>query len=456
MAYEIPGSVISAADEAKAAAASAAESAKPSYADMMNTIKDGEIFVDVSPQIAALKALRVDTSAVEAAIEKAKAQIQTDMAVANAALTQKIKEAQAAGTTVTDADQEAAVAPLTVIKNYESSINSTIEGVKGDLAIPGVVLGAAPPSEEGVDVLPAVREAATAFEETIPPEEIEEGGVTIPNPAYFLFFLVPANIAKNIALESVNSTTESTTTSLSSLFGGFASTAANAKNDTIKSLKAGALLSTLTKSMNKGIAAATGAGLVLGSIDKFAAVKALEAPPKIALEKTPDEVRPAGTANILKGNRFAVDPALTKRIWTYELNGLAKDQDKKNADYYKALGTTFDAPEKDKQTAVDTWFNKLFTPEQQKIRAQAKAIRDSKPDPEKRTDEEKAIFASAKANATAIKEGNPEYIRVQVVLWGEFEKYRDWYKLVYNTWLSTNDRYTLPEELLKVLSSYKP
>jgi hypothetical protein len=457
MAFQIPGSVISLADQAKAAANAAAAAAQPSYADMLNTIKSGAIHKDTSESLGALSSVGVDTGSVSAMIEKAKASMGIDMAVAKAALAQKAKERQAAGQELTQEDKDAAMAPMAVLKNLQSTISSAMSSATAAISSHASTLGASLSGLNPTAALNSAGAALSSFTATIPAQTIPDPanpGQTMANPAYATF--ASANADKMSAVSSIASAASSAGASLTSAMSGFASAAASAKADTISTLKADAMLASLTKPMPASMASITGNNLNMGSIDKYAAIKAQEAPVKVVAESTADTTRP-GTASLVSGMPTgSVSNENAARIWSYELSQLdAKLQAKRDA-YFTAFGTTKDASKEDKQAALTAWIKRNLAsmfPGGVTRYDQAVAIKNSKPDAATRTDEETAIYKQAKSEYLEWQ-ASAEYIRVQKTLWGELDQYQVWYKTLYDTWIKGGSRFDLPADLLKLISGF--
>jgi len=459
MAYQIPGAVVSAADKAKAAASAAVEAAQPTYAQMLATIKSGEIHKDISGQLSALGNLGINTTSISAVIEKAKASMSIDMAVANAAFAQKAKMAQAAGTTLSEADKTAAMAPLGVLKNLQSTISTTMTSVASSVSSYGTTLGISPSATNPTAAINSVAAAATAFSATVPAQTIPDPlnpGQTITNPVYTSFAANPTNASKISALSSINSAASTAGSNLSGTLAGFAAAAAAGKSDIISTLKADAMIASLTKPMPALMSSVTADSLNLNKIDKYAAIKAQEATATVAVQKTPDTIRPSGGTK-LTDSTTAPAPAPTdtsKFIFKYELKALGDEYDKIRDTYYKSFGTTKEATSDQQQAAYDAWWEKQLGSEKEAIRKQSVAIQKAKPDAATRTEEENAIIATSKANGKIVRD-TPEYIRVQVTYWGDVKKYEEWYKLAYNNWKSSGNRYELPAELEAKLKSYK-
>jgi hypothetical protein len=462
MAFQIPGSIVSAAAAAEAAANAAAEAAAPSYADMLDTIKSGAIFKDVSEDLGALENLGADTSAIAAQVEAAKATMAIDMAVANAAIAQKTKEAQAAGTTVSEADMEAAMAPLAVLKNLKSTLSSAMAGAAAAASSAASVLGASLP--EGLpgelpnpaDLINSAASAVSAFTASVPSETIPNplGGDPIPNPEYLDFTAIPGNLDKISATLGVSSEAASIGLGLGAALGTFALAAAAGKSDILGTLKADALLATLTKPMPTGLGSIASDNLNLGSINPYAAIKAQEATIKTTVAKTADPARPQSNSTLLKNiNPAAISDEVNNRIWIHELNGLSADRDAKGETFWKSVGSTLKDPEDKREEAKNAWFDGLLGPEKAEIRKQSVAIKQAKPDPKTYTEEEAKIRAASKANAEIIYE-TPAFIKFEEML-NEYNQYIDWYDLAYKTWIDSGSRFTLPAEVLKLFGTYK-
>lgn len=460
MAFQIPGSIISAAEQAQASANAALEAAKPSYAEMLATIKSGSIFKDVSADLGALSNLGVNTSAITATIEKAKSSMAIDMAVAKAALTQKAKEAQAAGTTLSAADMEAAMAPLAVLKNLKSTLAGAMSSAANVASSAASTLGAALPGgvPNPADVINSVTASASAFSATVPSVTIPDPlnlGSTIPNPTYALFTANPVNASKLSALDGLASAASSLGSGLTSTLGGFAAAAAAAKSDIIGTLKADTMLASLTKSLPAGLSDIVSNNLNLGSIDPYVAIKAQEATINTTVEKTADPVRPKSNSTLLTNiTSIPIPDDINRRIWAHELKGLATDRDAKGEAFWKSMGSSLTASEEARDTAKNAWFASLFTSEQEAIRQQSIAIKNSKPDSNDWTPEEAAIRAQSKANADKVYE-TPRFIEVDT-LRETYNQYVDWYDVAYKTWIGSGSRFTLPAEILKLFGTYKP
>ena len=464
MTFQIPGSVISAAEKAKASANAAAAALTPSYADMLTTIKSGSIFKDTAADLSALGNLGVDTSAIAASIDAAKATMSIDMAVANAAVAQKAKEAQAAGRALSAADMEAAMAPLSVLKNLKSTLSSTMSSVASAASSAGSVLGAALPGglpgalPSPADLINSVASAASAFSASVPAQTIPDpenpSGPEIPNPAYSAFAAIPGNLDKLSSISGLTSGAASAGQGLGAALGGFALAAAAGKSDILGSLKADAMLATLTKPMPAGLGAIAGDNLNLSSIDPYAAIKAQEAPSTVVVEKTPDPVRPKSNSSILKDiPPSAVTDDNNRRIWTHELKGLATDRDAVIEAFWKGAGTTSSATAAEKEAAKSKWLANLLGPEKEAVRQQSIAIKNTKPNVADRTAEEVSITEASKANRDAVI-ASPEGVAF-TERGAKLTKYQDWYNLAYNNWIGANNRFTLPAELLTLLGTYK-
>jgi hypothetical protein len=458
MAFQIPGSIISLADQAKAAANAAAAAGVPSYSDMLATIKSGAIHKDSSESLGALSSVGVDTGAVSTLIAKAKASMNIDMAVANAALAQKAKERQAAGETLSQADKDAAMAPLAVLKNLQSTISSAMASATAAISSHAGTLGANVSGLSPTAALTSAGAALTSFKATIPAQTIPDpqnpSGPAIPNPAYASF--ASANTDKMSAVSSIAAAATSAGASLTGAMSGFASAAASAKSDTIGTLKADAMLATLTKPMPTAMAGIASNNLNLGSIDKYAAIKAQEAPAKVVAEKTPDTTRPGTASLVANMPPNSVADENTKRIWTYELNQLNSKADAARTAYFSAFGSSATASKEDQATALRNWQKGLLNAQFSGGAArfdQSQAIKKAIPDPANRSAEETAIYEQAKSEYMTMRQ-SAEYTRVQVTLWGELDKYQGWYKTLYDTWIKGGSRFDLPADLLKTISGF--
>lgn len=454
MAFQIPGSIISAADQAKAAANALSAASIPSYADMMATIKSGAIHKDSSESLGALSSVGVDTGAVSSLIAKAKASMGIDMAVANAALAQKAKERQASGETLTQEDKDAAMAPLAVLKNLQSTMSSALSSATAAISSHASTLGANLSGLSPTAALNSAGAALSSFTASIPSQTIPDPanpGQTIPNPAYASF--AAANAGKLSAMDSIASAASSAGASLTGAMSGFAAAASSAKADTISTLKADAMLATLTKPMPTAMASIANNNLNLGSIDKYTAIKAQEAPATVVPEKTPDPNRPSG-ASFVRENEKVLPPGNEKRIWTYELKQLADERDAAQVAYYAGFSTTTSATADERKTAMDAWILGLIGPAKDAIRKQSNAIKKAKPDAADRTAEEIAITEQSAAIGKDLAANNATYINVQTTLFGKWKELSDWYKELYNTWIGPNDRYTLNAKLLEKISKY--
>jgi hypothetical protein len=395
--FTIPGSVLSAVDQARGSAGAAALASVPSYSQMLSTIQSGAINVDHTASLNALSGLGINTSAISSAIATAQSNMAIDMAVSKAALAQAYKTAQANGTVPTAAELAAATAPLSVLKNTQSLLSNATSSLSG---------------------------------------------VTDPT-----------------AIASVGS-------SLSGSFAGAVSAAASAKASILSTLKADAFLATLTKPMAPDLASIANSNLNLNSIDKYAAIKAQEAPQKALSSTPPDPIRASGvgTASILKDVSPSVAATVpATKIWSYELSGLKKDTDAAREAYWSTFGTygTSDkASDSDRKTAFATWFDGLLSsqvgPDAPSIRAQSVAIKKAQPDKTLWTAEELAITQKSAANAEIVK-ASQAYITVNGTggLGDKMAQYAGWYKTAYAAWLSDGSRFDLPADLLTQLSTYK-
>jgi hypothetical protein len=324
------------------------------------------------------------------------------------------------------------------------------------------VLGASLPSgppgglPNPADLINSAAAAVSAFTASVPSETIPNplGGDPIPNPAYFDFTAIPGNLDKISATLGVSSEAASIGLGLGAALGTFALAAAAGKSDILGTLKADALLATLTKPMPAGLGTIASDNLNLGSINPYAAIKAQEATIKTTVEKTADPVRPKSNSTLLKNiNPAVITDEVNNRIWIHELNGLSADRDAKGEAFWKSVGSNAKDPEDKREEAKNAWFDKLLGPEKAEIRKQSVAIKQAKPDPKTYTEEEAKIRATSKANAAIVFE-TPEYKKFEAML-DEFNQYIDWYDLAYKSWIDSKSRFTLPAEVLKLFGTYK-
>lgn len=451
MAYVIPGSISTLADQAKAAANAAVASAQPSYTDMLSTIKSGAIFKDTSSQLGALTNIGVDSSTmsgITTMVNKAKANMGIDMAVSNAALAQAAKEAQAAGTTLTDAAKEAAMGPMNVLKNLQSKLASSVASVSAAVSSHASTLGASLTGANPVTDVNAVASAATAFKATIPVATIDGTA----NPAFTAFSALAANIPKLAALSSIAGAAASAGASLLGSLGSDAAAAASAKASTISTLKADSMLSTLTKAMPSAMAALAGNNLNLGSIDSYAAIKAQEAPVTIKIEKTPDTIRSGMSSLVVITGVANVDTTNLRRIWTYELKALAAEKTTAITAYYGGFGSKETATADERSKAMNAWLVGIIGPAKNEIRKQSLAIKAAKPNVDDRTTEEISIVDQSATIYADIKL-TPQVLQHNA-RWDTLRKLEDWYIALYKNWIGPDDRFTLNAELLAKISKY--
>ena len=195
--------------------------------------------------------------------------------------------------------------------------------------------------------------------------------------------------------------------------------------------------------------------LNLNKIDKYAVIKAQEAPPTVSIQKTNDAIRPGTAAFIQDIPPSLITPSNATRIWSYELNSLNAERKDAEMAYYSVLGITSEAPTaEEKRAAAYTWFDNLLGPDKALIRHQSVAIKQSKPDLADRTPEEIAITEQSAANAAIVKAG-PEYT-AYLKKYDAFNELNDWYQELYNNWLTINDRFSLNAKLLEKISKYTP
>lgn len=124
--------------------AAALQAAAPSYQDMLGTIQSGAIFKSVDSQLGALSNLGVSSDVmgkIGEQIQKAQATMSTDMALAKATLAQKIKEAKAQGRELSEAERDACMAPVSVLKNLQSTMSSVMDNAAKSAASAAAALG---------------------------------------------------------------------------------------------------------------------------------------------------------------------------------------------------------------------------------------------------------------------------------------------------------------------------
>jgi len=494
--FVIPGSITSAADTARAAAGSAADGALPSYSSMLSSIQSGAINVDVSAHLGALSAIGVDTSSISSTISSAQASMHTDMAVSNAAIAQAYKSAQAAGTTPSADDLAAATAPLSVLKNAQSLLSSATSSVQSAVSSHASTLGASLTGDPIADTH-AVASAVNAFNATVPVAptaptpplaSVTVSGVTLPNPSYSsqlsafnsgpqaaytaaqgtynsqmsAFTSVPSNVAGLSAVSAISSAVSSIGSSLSSSFSSLVSTASAGTSSIMSTLKADAMLSSLTKPMPTQLSSIASSNLNLNQISNYTAIKAQEAPQKSVIATSSDPVRPTGrtvASHVADLPPAAVSDKDANRIWSYELKGLSNDQLKYNRQYWAIFGISDpDAVTQDQRTkAMSDWmgneFTKILGADAATNRTNYIALTTSKTDKTTWTDGEQAIAAQYKKDRETVN-ASTDYVNMQAAT-TTAKQYYEWYKLAYDAWIKEASRYSLPADLLTQLSTYK-
>ena len=470
MAFTIPGSIIGdvtkAANDAKASAAASL----PSFDSMLAAVKSGSIFKDISsslssignasaglyaatpdnqltyegtdsivwdrinnervrrnlstlttlgfprppddplapPGVSAIPS--VDTSGIAAVAAAAKSTMAVDMAVAKAALTQKAKEAQARGETLSQADIDSAMGPLNVLKNLQ-----------GELAKATQAAAALTSNLASLNLSPSADPSA--------------------------------------AVGAIGALGASLTASFSSMAAAGAASKANAITD----LKANAMLAQLSKPQPADVAATLNANIDSSKINSLNLVKAIDRPaPEIPSQAPAADPNRPGTASILKDSgslATSTGADNNKRIWTYELEQLKADEKKAKQAYYSSFGSSADATKPEQQAAFTAWsislLDKVVGPGANAIREQSVAIKKAKPNVADRTPEEVAITEKSAANGKLVR-ASPEWIRTDPTLWNEFSQYQDWYAELYKNWTVGGDnRFALNAKLLEKISTYK-
>jgi hypothetical protein len=443
MAIILPGSITSIADQAKGKAFAAAEAAVPSYAEMLEKIKDGSIFKDTDAQFAALSGIpgAPDLTEAKEAVNKAKETAAVDLAVAQASLQQKAKEATAQGKELTQADVDAAMAPLGVLANAQKFIDSAVSSAKSSLSGVAAIFGAAASGS-----ITDISSTISGFSSSLPTDGLP----------------VDADPTKLLALESVKSSAEGIGGNLSGALSGLAEQAATAKADAIATLKADMFLSKLTKPF---IPAASG---ILGSInteaiDKFSAIKAQETSIKQvipATAKPPDEVRPqsAPTTNSIEP---AVEPKpqevpAERRVFAFQVAAYGKKKDKLNVDYFKHIGRTWKpgTPYPSAQEAVDEMLTKVYDPAIGRPGANADrivavALRRNIPRRENQADDEREFLDKIAAERQKF---NSSSWKIKFdELYAKQKQFEENYERLYNCWINKEDKFTLPKEILDEL-----
>lgn len=442
MTIKLPGSVISIADQAKAKAAAAAEAAVPSYAEMLEKIKDGSIFKDTDAQFAALSDIpgAPDLTEAKEAVTKAKETAAIDLAVAQASLQQKAKEATAQGKELTSAEVDEAMAPLGVLANAQKIIDSAVSSASAALSSVASVFGSAAGGAMG-DITSKIKEFAS-----IVPGEGD----------------LPLDPTKLAALDSVKSAAGGIGGGLAGSISGLAEKAAAAKADTIATLKADMFLSKLTKPL---IPAASGfmGSINTDAIDKFAAIKAQETSIKQVIPAAtppPDEVRPQSTPTT-NSIEPAVEPKpqevpAERRVFAFQVAAYGKKKDKLNVDYFKHIGRTWKpgTPYPSAQEAVDEMLTKVYDPAVGRPGANADrivavALKRNIPRRENQADDEREFLDKIAAERQKF---NSSSWKIKFDdLYAKQKQFEENYERLYNCWINKEDKFSLPKEILDEL-----
>ena len=446
------------------AAAKAAEDALPKFSEMMDAAKSGAIFKDTADALSALSSLpgKIDFSAVTAAIDAAKATAATDIAIATAALAQKAKEAQAAGRELTQAEIDAATAPLKVLTEMQAAIGSAVSAATDAVGKVAGDLGAA--VSAGVDGIKDAAAAASDFLSKKPADLIKDAtGIDIPNPAAIAFLSDPINAAKAAATEFLSSAAESVGAALGGTFSALADAAAAGKADAISSLKADAMLAMLTKPLMAAAQAAVGASVDTSKINVLNIIKAQEGPiPKLpaALAPPRDQLRP-GSSDVTRfyDKLNAVDPR-PELIYIYELNAHSDEMKENALEFRKRVDKEYSGsePTVGMAEALKAWggaeFTKYAGTDGLALKRKAQEIEAAKPDRVNLTEEEAETVKSGNELFAKFKIEHPPAVEIFTEL-ALYNLYKRQYSELFAAWKSGASRFSLSPELLEKISKYK-
>lgn len=465
--YQIPGtesidSLTSAANDAKAAV----ESKAPTFNSMLDSIKNGTVFKDVSARIASIGSLpgAPNVANAQAVVAKAQNDLTANLAIANATIAQKAKMAQAAGTTLSQAEIAATNNIFKVNLEMTSVVDNVMSQAKSAVGSAASAFGASVPSDP-LAAVNAIGTQCNAFAATIPVDP----GPSDPQAqaAYLLnksaFDAVPGNLAKQSAVTNLTSAGGTLANALNIGLTGLAAISAAARGDSIALLKADIKLASLTKSVAPVAKAAVEATVDSSKIDKYVAIKAQEKPVAAPIpsenKPEPDPIRPSNASIIKEIPAFGEAPGANKSIWKYEVAQEGLRRDAAQATYRAGFGATVKMSQAEADAKAEEWvaslFKRVLGEEANTLRLQSVAIRNAKgTDPANYTPEEADIRTRAKANAALVK-ADPEYILAKETNWENLKAAEADYKELFNNWIGPNDRFKLNAALLERIGTYK-
>ena len=390
MTYQLPGSVISAADQAKGAAQAAIDAAKPKLGDMVASVTSGSLFAAKAPDLSGLTSIGVDVSGVTTALADAQKNMAANLATAQTAIMTKAKMAAAQGNVLSAADIDASLGPLKVMKDLRSTVASALSAA----------------------------------------QSLMSGG------------LDPVALAS--AVGSLGS-------SLTSTFSGMTASAASAKAALNAEAQAIGLVSSLTKPMIPQLAAIVAENVDSSKIDKLTVIKTLEAPPPATIVPAKDPVYPEAT-NAPAMGLAAKTTSPSDRLSSGELNALLQKRIEANTAWGRSFGlysptSSLSTPELVK-TFTD-WVLTHLTPEEQVTMKARFAIKVAKPDATTRTEEENNLYNAGNAIAAQIKE--TDWHKNYQTKLDLFRKLTTWYTQAFEAFKADQSRFTLPPELEQYL-----
>jgi hypothetical protein len=443
---------ITAAQQAAADAKAAVQSAAPSFDSMIAAAKSGAIFKDVQAQLSSIATLPgIDVSSAIAVATKAQASLTADVAIASAAVEAKIKQAFAAGTTLSAAEISSTTSMLDAAKNMGSVVSGALNSAKDAVSSVAGTFGAAIPGDAKAAVS-SISAAVGSFVSSIPTDPVAKAA----------FDAIPGNLEKAAAATGLTSAASGIASSLNSSMASLAASSAAAKSDAISLLKANVQLAQLSKPQLPAAEAALGAAIDKSKVDTYNITKAQEQTvvpdlPDVAKPEI-DKIRP-GRASILEESpTLAEKPDNVKRIWTYELKALSDELEKAKLTYYSAFGAN-QKMSKEQQTPlirayVDSALRRLIGEEAVSRAQQRREITKAKPNKDLRSAEEQAIVDASNADL-AIADRDPDFIRVSKTNFDTMKTLEAQYKELHDNWTSVDNRNSLSAALLEKISAYK-
>ncbi len=440
-----------------------ADTTGPSFKDTMDSIKSGAVYKDISASLSKVSdvasslptdmatGLATAQAAIAAKMSALQSKIGTEMALAKANQELLTKETIAAtGKPPTQEQLDAAAGNIAIFKDgpkyladQAKSIATTVAGYASAFGTKvGNALGVIKSGSE-TGAATTVGAKVTEFVNTIPPQTIpdpENPGQTIPNPAYVAF--ADANPDKMTAVNSLTTSIQNASATLTAGFTSLTSAADSAKASIVTNLKASALAGQIATPATGMMADIKNQTIDMSKMDSMNMAKTNALTAKAAVASNPDA---GGSTTSAK-----VDPA-TKSTESKEV---AKSNDDDKVFKVEAFSYHKDYVEANKNLVKEYKAKLEASPEFQANianRDAANKIRASKPDESTWTAEEKSTIEAHNASKAAA---------MATEVYAEYKKYRDLYdkevdnynNYVYKAWENNLSRSTIPTEIRSRLS----